>query len=113
MIALRKDAEVVMAAAELSMEIIVGMYVDRPAVYVGLAPKTILSDDAYIWLLVTEVGEAHSRLIARYSKKFIETVLLKYPMLHGHCFTPEAARWLTWLGAKFVGTYEFEIRRVG
>jgi len=113
MIAGRSDAKIAMAAANMTSEIIVGLYNEQPACYIGLAPRTLLSDDAYIWLIVTEIGEAHSRLLARYSKGFIATALLKYPRLHGHCFTPAAARWLNWLGAKFSSVYEFEIIRNG
>lgn len=111
MIALRPDAKAVMAAANLSTELIVGMYADAPACYIGLAPRTLLSNEAYIWLIVTEVGEAHTRLLARYSQQFIATTLLKYSILHGHCFTESAKKWLVWLGAEFVGEYEFEIKR--
>ena len=111
MIANEDNANIAIAAAKLSTELIVGMYDEAPAVYVGLAPRTLLSDDAYIWLIVTEVGAAHSRLMARYSREFISTTLFKYSTLRGHCFTPTAARWLVWLGAKFIGPYEFEIRR--
>lgn len=111
MIAERGDAKIAMAAAQWTMEIVVGMYDEQPVCYIGLAPKTLLSSEAYIWLIVTEVGEQHSRLLARYSRGFIETALLKYPRLYGHSFTPTAIRWLLWLGAKFTGTYEFEIVR--
>jgi hypothetical protein len=111
MIADDPDAKTAMTAAKFSAELIVGMYNEVPAIYVGLAPRTLLSDDAYIWLIVTEVGAAHGRLLARYSREFIATALLKYSVLRGHCFSPSAAKWLRWLGAEFVGVYEFEIRR--
>ena len=111
MIAGHPDAKICMVAAKLSAEIIVGMYDSEPGCYIGLAPPTLLSEKAYIWLIVTEVGAAHPRLLARYSHGIIETALLKYSTLTGHCFTESAAKWLLWLGAEFVGVHEFEIRR--
>ena len=112
MIAGRSDAKIDMAAANKTDEIIVGMYDERPAVYIGLAAQSFLSDNAYIWLIVTEVGTAHPTLLARYSRGFISTALLKYPRLYGHCFSEDSARWLRWLGARFTSVYEFEIKRV-
>jgi hypothetical protein len=105
------DREVVMFAAKRSAEILVGMFNSEPLCFIGVAPTTLISDTAYVWMIETEEGRKRSRLIARYSKGMVETILLKYIKLHGHCFNPKSAAWLKWLGAEFTSETEFEIRR--
>lgn len=98
-------------AAKLASDIIVGMYNSRPVCFIGLQPPTILSSSAYIWLIITEWGSAHPYIIGKYSRGIIDTFLLKYPHLYGHCFSASSARWLKYLGAEFTSETEFEIRR--
>ena len=103
--------EVLLSAAKLASEIIIGMYGDEVLAYIGLVPPTLLADRAYIWMLTTESGEAHPLLIARYGEKFILTALCKYRVLFGHCFSEKSARWLRYMGAEFVSDTQFEFRR--
>ena len=103
--------EAALTAAGLSTEILVGMFNDEALCFVGLAPRTLLSDTAYIWMITTDAGLAHPIILARYSKGLIDTALVKYSMLFGHCFVGHSAQWLRWLGARFLSETEFEIRR--
>lgn len=98
-------------AAKLAAEIIVGLYDEKPLCFIGLIPLTFLSDQAYIWMILTDHGAKHRLLLARYGWGFVKTVLLKYNILRGHCFTPLAVRWLKHLGAVFVSETDFELRR--
>jgi hypothetical protein len=108
-----EDTELIMKSAAMSTEIIVGMYDGRAVCFIGLAPRTLLSDTAYVWMLVTEFGRGHGILLARYGKAFVTTMLLKYPRIVGHCFEARSAKWLLSLGAVFLSEIEFEFRRGG
>jgi hypothetical protein len=108
----RKPEQAVSIAAGLSSDIIVGMFDDQPLVYIGFAPRSLLSSTAYVWMITTEDGENHPILLARYAKKFLETVQMKYEVLIGHCFNAKSQRWLKALGAEFTSETEFEFRRV-
>lgn len=105
------EKPVVLSAAKLASDILVGMYNDEPLVYIGLVPPHIFSDVAYVWMMTTPAGDAHPILLARYGAKTLETILLKYHTLHGHCFSEKSARWLKRLGAEFTSETKFEIRR--
>lgn len=111
MIGDRDDRDIVLSAAKLASEIIVGMFNDKPVCYIGLVPRTLLAPDAYIWLIITLEGKQHPFIIGRYGPEIIKTALLKYTKLYGHCFSEPAAKWLRSLGAEFKSEIEFEIRR--
>jgi hypothetical protein len=100
---------VILGRAKLASDIIVGMIGIRPVVYIGLEPPTLFADEAYVWMIVPEVGHGYS--LAKYARETLETILLKYPRLFGHCFEPHSARWLQSLGAEFTSATTFEFRR--
>lgn len=80
-------------------------YVDKEVACMwGLAPQSLLSNQAYIWLLTTEIAADHKFLLIRYSQMFVERALRSYEMLTGHCEAGNMAakRWLKWLGAEFL-----------
>lgn len=81
----------------------VGYVDDKPACVWGLIPRTILSNQAYLWLLTTEIAAEHKFLLVRYSQLFVEQALESYPTLYGHveAGNAPAKRWLRWLGAEF------------
>jgi hypothetical protein len=103
--------EVLLSAAKLATDLIVATYGEETLVYIGLIPPTLLSDEAYIWMLTTEAGHRHPILLARYARGFIDTALTKYRALYGHCFEPKSAHWLRYLGAEFHTETQFKIRR--
>ncbi len=96
---------------KLCEDIIVGMFGGVAMVFIGLSPRTILSTEAYAWMIVTDEGQRHPLLLARYAKGVRDTILGKYSMIYGHCFAERSANWLRSLGATFVSETEFEIRR--
>lgn len=83
----------------------------------GLCPPTLLSDQAYIWLLTTDEIEEHKFLFIRHSQMMMEKMLDVYPVIIGEVEINNfrARQWLRWLGAKFItrknGTISFEIRK--
>ncbi len=81
----------------------VGYYEGQIACVMGLIPPTCLSTSAYIWLLHTDLVEAHKFLFIRHSRMWIADVLKLYSSIYGHVDPthPERIRWLKWLGAEF------------
>ena len=83
----------------------------------GLVPPTLLSDQAYLWLVVTDLVEAHRFTFVRHSQRVIDELLDLYPIIVGHCErgNEEAMRWIRWLGGTFgpwqKGFRPFQIRR--
>jgi hypothetical protein len=103
--------EILLSAAKLASEIIIGKFGDEILAYIGLVPPTLVSDQAYMWMLTTSAGEAHPILLARYGAGVVDTALAKYRVLFGHCFEPKSAYWLRYMGAEFTSETQFEFRR--
>jgi hypothetical protein len=80
-----------------------GMVDGKIACMWGLVPQTILSNQAYLWLITTDIAIEHKFLLVRYSQLFVEKALEHYPVITGHCAAGDfkAKRWLRWLGAEF------------
>lgn len=91
------------------------------ACILGIAPPTMLSSRAYIWLYHTFVADRHRFLLVRHSQILVKKLLQEYEVLVGHCViddkarTDKSIRWLKWLGAEFLESdgrkVEFWIRR--
>ena len=83
----------------------------------GLIPPSVLSEQAYLWLLTTDLIEEHKFLFTRYSQRVVEMMLQVYPTIVGHIDQKEAraVQWLKWLGAEIIaredGQLHFSIRR--
>lgn len=69
----------------------------------GLVPQSILSNQAYLWLLTTDLAEQHKFLLVRYSQMFVKQALQHYEQIVGHCAAGNfpAKRWIRWLGGEF------------
>ena len=111
MLEVARERAVVLSAAKLASEIIVMMFDGKPMCYVGLVPPTLLSDAAYIWMLVTPEGEAHPFLMGKYGTKVVRTAQEKYRIIFGDCFSESSAKWLKYMGAEFISETRFEFRR--
>jgi len=100
-----------------SEEVWLGMHDDKVACVYGLAPPTVLSNRAYLWLLTTDLVDQHKFLFIRHSQLVIEDALKRYDMVIGHVAVgnTSARKWLRWLGAEIGvpenGFSKFEIRR--
>lgn len=82
----------------------------------GVIPPTVLSDNAWLWLLHTDIADKHKFLLVRYSQRYIEEALKRYPIIIGDCDigNKSARKWVEWLGAEFAppvgGKIPFVIR---
>lgn len=95
--------DVLMECYRLSAIVWAGMVEGEPACLWGLIPPTLMSDQAYLWLLTTDLVEDHKFLFVRHSQRFVEIMLQQYPRIIGHCETSatQSIRWIKWLGGRF------------
>lgn len=73
----------------------------------GLRPPTLLSNQAYLWLITTPELKGNEFLFIRHSQIAVQDALSEYRQILGHCIVgaDQSIRWLKFLGAKF-GTPE-------
>ena len=83
----------------------------------GVIPPSLLSDQAYLWSLATDVVDEHQFVFIRHSQRMIEMIHEEFALIVGHVDpqNSRARKWLKWLGATF-GEIEprgmpFQIRR--
>jgi hypothetical protein len=77
--------------------------VDNEVVCVwGLVPPTVMSNNAYLWLLTTDKVDNHQFLFVRHSQLMVDMMLQDYEILVGNCNIrqPKSIRCLKWLGAR-------------
>lgn len=69
----------------------------------GVRAPTLLSEEAYLWLLTTDDLEIYKFLFIRHSQLAIKELLEQYRVIKGHYKSGDdkSRRWLEWLGAKF------------
>lgn len=69
----------------------------------GVIPPTLMSNQAYLWLLTTELVREHQFLFVRHSQRVIEEMLRAYDVIVGDAIigNDRGIRWLKWLGAEF------------
>lgn len=102
---------------KVTNKLFVGIINDEILGACGLAPTTLLSDRAYLWLYHTQKVASHEFLFIRHSRIFIQRMLLEYPVIFGVTAieNKKAIRWIEWLGGKWVGVNKthrtFEIRQ--
>jgi hypothetical protein len=80
-----------------------GFVDDSPVCVWGLIPPSLLSDQAYLWLLTTPAVKDHRFIFVRHSQRWMQEMLKEYSIIVGHCQigADESIRWLRWLGATF------------
>lgn len=74
----------------------------------GVAPDTLLADDAYLWLYTNPFNNVVSIGVVRATRRVVETFLSRYHRLVGFCelSNDKGQRWIGWLGGKFTYTIE-------
>lgn len=92
------DLPATLRLGRFSDPVFAGWFVGELMCLVGFAPRTTLSDSAYLWMFTTEAGRTHPLLLARWGRRLVGMALQRYPRLFGHC-TPGSERWLRSLGA--------------
>lgn len=100
-----------LSAANQSREILAGFWDDELLCLIGFVPLTFVSNTAYIWAYTTEAAEDHKLIYGRYAKQVVAKALSLYDEILGDCYSDNSRRWLVSLGAEFVSTKVFRIRR--
>lgn len=69
----------------------------------GLRPVTMLSDEAYVWMLGTDLIESEAKTFLRESKSWVRFMSGKYSRIFNYVDkrNKTAIRWLKWLGFTF------------
>lgn len=69
----------------------------------GVISPSLLSDQAYLWLLTTDLVDEHKFLLVRHAQIIVEDLLKEYRTIVGHVHAerPRSIKWLKMLGAKF------------
>lgn len=87
-----------------------------PVAFWGYGCASLLSPIAYGWMLTLPAIDSHGRLLARASRRVVEYILERYPLLvvQTHCKHVAAVRWLEWLGFEAYaphGPFELMVKR--
>lgn len=87
----------------LSASMFIGRMDGVPACVWGFIQPSLLSQQAYMWLLTTDLVKEHPFVFIRRAQRHVEEMLKIYPLLVGDCSIKDtqARRWLRLLGAKF------------
>lgn len=80
----------------------------------GLIPPSLISDEAYLWLQITDLVEKHKFLFIRHSQIHMQKMLEMYPTIIGNVDTrfPNNIKWLKFLGAQFADPIGFGVQFV-
>ena len=99
----KADARIMETCVALSSDVWTGM-IDGEVVCVwGVAPPSLMSQRAYLWLYTTDKVKEHQFSFVRHSQIVLEDLLNVYDLITGHCVIGQdnSIRWLKWLGAQF------------
>ena len=66
----------------------------------GVYPRSVISDEAFPWLLGSETMATHARAIMVFSRNWVEEKRKQFRYLHNYVSPHNVAaiRWLRWLG---------------
>lgn len=68
----------------------------------GIQPRSIVGDEAWLWLVTTDLIDHNPFLFVRHSQRALEYTFQYYPKITA-CVedkNPKAKRWLQWLGGQ-------------
>jgi len=113
------DYEIMVRWYHNSNEIWAGFCRDQLGCLYGTWAKSLLSDEAYLWLVTNEVVKEHPFIFVRHSQLAIERLLKQYRTLYGHVLYGQvnSIQWLEWLGVQLKrheaenGLIPFELKR--
>lgn len=94
--------KILLASGEASRTLYAGTIGDKLLCFVGLAPPTLLSDRAYLWLYVTPDVANHKVMFGRHAIRLVMAMKQVYPIIVGHCDNGRSIAWLRSLGATFL-----------
>ena len=88
--------------AQLSDPLLACMYGDTFLCMIGFIPKSILADEAYLWMNDAPAVREHKVTVGRWARRLIPEALKRYPRIYGFC-GDHSERWLKSLGAEISG----------
>ena len=111
----KRAKDVVETAMKQSTETWVATANGETACIWGLTPRDIMSEEAYIWSLTTDVVRRWPVVFLRCTKIALDEMLKRHSRLVGLCEDERSIKWLRVLGATlgpdYLGHQTFEIRR--
>lgn len=95
--------EILTRFASLSASVFIGKVGKEIACVWGFIQPSLLSQEAYIWLLTTDLVEENKFRFVRHSQMHVQEMLKHYPSIVGDCVVGDhkAVKWLKLLGATF------------
>jgi hypothetical protein len=102
-----------------STEVWAGFWQEELACLYGLWSVSIMSDEAYLWLVTNDLVKEHPFLFVRHSQLIVQAMLKEFSTINGHVHagSPNSIQWLEWLGVKLrrhevdKGLIPFELKR--
>lgn len=93
--------EALTRSAKNSNPLFAGMYGAELACIIGLVPPTLISSDAYIWMLHTTVVDRHKVSFGRHAIRLVRNLRQRYSRIVGHCMVTDksAIGWIKSFGA--------------
>lgn len=113
------DYEIMIRWYHSSNETWAGFYQDAIACLYGVWTASLLSDEAYLWLVTNDLVKAHPFVFVRHSQLVTQKLLKDHRLIHGHVHAGHinSIQWLEWLGVKLIrskienGLIPFELKR--
>lgn len=99
----KNEQEIMDYCLRMSESIWTGTVDGKLACMWGLIPPSLMSFQAYLWMMHTPLVEEHTFLFVRYSQLAMKEMLEEYEVIVGHVEAEQdrSIRWLRWLGAVF------------
>lgn len=68
----------------------------------GVMSPSLMSDEAYLWLLTNDIVRDHAFTFVRHSQIVVRELLKEYNVVHGHVHRGQinSIQWLEWLGVR-------------
>lgn len=98
-----EEAQIMSRCTKLSSEVWTGIIDGQIVCVWGVAPPSLLSEQAYLWLYTNDMIKGHEFVFVRHSQRVIEDLLKRFKLIVGVCSleAKQSIRWLKFLGAKF------------
>lgn len=86
-----------------TQNVFVGFIKGDVACIYGLAPPTVLSNQAHIWIITTDTVEQNKFIFVRHSQMVIEAALKEWDHIYGETYIKDrhAFKWIKWLGGVY------------
>jgi hypothetical protein len=95
-------AETIYPYAQLSDPLLACFLGETFLCMIGFIPKSILADEAYLWMNDAPAVSEHKLIVGRWARRLIPEALKRYPRIYGYC-GKHSERWLKSLGAEITG----------